>query len=663
MLTAKEFLQDFQRDNAIIQVGMFNKIECINIEEVNSYVEKNKDKDIYFLADVKPELQYSRAKDSDMLEKSYVYFDFDIRKENENISDDEIVQKSLEAMEKLKTSKFALWSHFVFTGNGIHIYFTGTPTRVKRMPYSIGYEVVKDEISKIIGIEADSSCKNLARIARLPGSYNNKSEVKKVEVICKQDERYNMVQECMEKGEKKQKMDSLKSEVEKEVKREIQIQNGNKVYEEISKISVVDELLDFFSDWKLEPNGKNFLTPTGNLSAAYLSSQYENTLICDESREFAGLNKKSVSTFALVKHLYQLDDKQTFEYFKNKYTHINNLSEQEKEEWVSKNKNDNKKEKQIKFVQWNELLRRGEEETKKADPKDIFSYGCDFLDEHLGGMFAGELVLVGGITNTGKTTFAIKTAEALASMGKKVVVLALEERIETRAKKATCYEINRVRRLNHQKQINIKDFLIGADKGTQEERDHAISNIQTDNIEYISCDESITVDEIEKIYERGADFYVFDHLHYFDIEKGDDSKADAIQAAMKKINQLNIKYNSRTMLIAHFQKLDESKRPTMTNFKDSIAIAQTAHTIIMLWRDKSTDVPDEMVQYKTEFIIPKNRIGQPAVTLEAEFDINTNTYKSQACKKMGTMNSDIKQTSKLYNEAKTVFGDSYKNII
>ena len=37
MLTAKEFLQDFQQENKIIQVGMFNNIEFINIDEVNEY--------------------------------------------------------------------------------------------------------------------------------------------------------------------------------------------------------------------------------------------------------------------------------------------------------------------------------------------------------------------------------------------------------------------------------------------------------------------------------------------------------------------------------------------------------------------------------------------------------------------------------------------------
>jgi replicative DNA helicase len=55
---------------------------------------------------------------------------------------------------------------------------------------------------------------------------------------------------------------------------------------------------------------------------------------------------------------------------------------------------------------------------------------------------------------------------------------------------------------------------------------------------------------------------------------------------MQHIKHLTEKYDTRTILIAHFQKLDESKRPTMTNFKDSISIAQTANTVIMLWRDK-----------------------------------------------------------------------------
>jgi replicative DNA helicase len=63
----------------------------------------------------------------------------------------------------------------------------------------------------------------------------------------------------------------------------------------------------------------------------------------------------------------------------------------------------------------------------------------------------------------------------------------------------------------------------------------------------------------------------------------------------------------------------------MTNFKDSISIAQTANTVIMLWRDKKEW--DESKQYETEFICPKNRIDEPSFTVKAIFDNYTNDYK------------------------------------
>ncbi|MHA1911996.1 MAG: DnaB-like helicase C-terminal domain-containing protein [Candidatus Kariarchaeaceae archaeon] len=290
------------------------------------------------------------------------------------------------------------------------------------------------------------------------------------------------------------------------------------------------------------------------------------------------------------------------------------------------------------LVSWTDLLNQGVEETKVADPSQVMDYGYSFLNDQLGGLFEGELLLVGGITGTGKTTLALKIAEKQALKGKKVVVIALEERNITRARKATAYEINRQRARFKKPLLNMKDFLIGKDKPDEAEQLSAIEKIKNDNLKYLTTKKQLTIDQLDEIYEKEkADLYVVDHLHYFGL-KEDRSKADAIEKSMQHIKNLTVQNNARTILIAHFQKVDESKKPTMTNFKDGISIAQTADTILMLWRDKAEG--EKETQYKTEFICPKNRIDQPAFTAHAVFDISTNEYQKTINLSYGTENSD-----------------------
>lgn len=291
----------------------------------------------------------------------------------------------------------------------------------------------------------------------------------------------------------------------------------------------------------------------------------------------------------------------------------------------------------IQFHDFYDLLIEAKEINNNIDANDFVQYGLNFLDEKLGGISEGELVLLGGITNTGKTTLSFNIAKNVSNNGGKVIVVALEEKRTTKARKSIFYYCNGVRKTNGEKILQMPDYLTGKRKFTDKEMEEAIQYL-ANSIEIVGSDTSIGIDELEEIYSRGADLIVLDHLHYFGIDYKEDSKANAIEKAMQRIKELNLQYNTRTILIAHFSKLDETKRPTMTNFKDSISIAQTVDTVIMLWRDKSLS-DDPYLQYYTEFIVPKNRIDVPSFTATSFFDIKTNQYVDTVKYSNGTQNS------------------------
>lgn len=307
----------------------------------------------------------------------------------------------------------------------------------------------------------------------------------------------------------------------------------------------------------------------------------------------------------------------------------------------------------ISFVKWGEILTDSVKEI--GQKKDVVQYGYSFLDEHLGGIFKGEVLVLGGITGTGKTTLSLNVAHKLANDGKKVCVAALEDRLVMRGQKALLYQINRVRDKMRQKKIKMVDFLTGKDKATELEIDDARKAILS-TTDYVSAKTHMSVYDLENIYSRGYDLIVLDHLHYFgNMNSGDMSKANKVEETMQFIKYLTVKYNTRTILVAHFKKIDESKRPTMTDFKDSISIPQTADTVLMLWRDKSS-AEDSAIQYETEFICPKSRIDCPSFTAEATFDIGLNDYVDvRQSVSYGTANTERRENPNIVSDAMNVF--------
>lgn len=297
----------------------------------------------------------------------------------------------------------------------------------------------------------------------------------------------------------------------------------------------------------------------------------------------------------------------------------------------------------LKFFSWDDCLKEAVKEN--AEPKEVVSYWYYFLDKRLGWIFESELILVWWITGTGKTTFSIKLWEQQALQGKKVTIITMEENRVTRARKALLYEINRKRANNNFRTIKMKEYLSRKELPTYEEQKTALNSLQNWNLQYFDNSNWLKIEELEEIFKQWSDLYVLDHLSYFWLGNDNMSKADRVELAMQKIKTLAVKYKTRVVLIQHFKKVDESKRPTMTDFKDSISVPQTADTIILLRRDKSEK--NIQTQYETEFIIPKNRIDEPAFTVKATFDISTNDYLKEKTVSYWTKNSDMLQNEEL----------------
>ncbi len=232
--------------------------------------------------------------------------------------------------------------------------------------------------------------------------------------------------------------------------------------------------------------------------------------------------------------------------------------------------------------------------------------------------------------NSGKSTFSTNIIYK-ASQQRKCVVFALEDRLDDYAIKKLYFEIGKIRHERGQKNYKWNDYRknIISREQIQEELTKASENLKQNDIYFANVKQQMDIDLLEKLIEEqvnnGISLFLIDHLHYFNLLKGNANKSDYIESLMVRLKTLQNKTGARVILVVHYKKLD-GKKPRLDSFKDSIAIVQNANYVINIWRER--DRVDELNRYKTTFYIPKSRNPNGEGIIEVEFDPDTNDYKS-----------------------------------
>lgn len=283
----------------------------------------------------------------------------------------------------------------------------------------------------------------------------------------------------------------------------------------------------------------------------------------------------------------------------------------------------------IQSVEKKDVMVSAYNEILATSPEDIISYGYPWLDAKLSGIFPGQLILIGGESGTGKSTFAIGI---LYNCPKPSAVFALEERLEDYGKKALYWEVSRVRKGEGKKPYPWNAFVRGELNTYPLFTEYVAKAYENLNQKYPlfqKMETRATIDLIEKRLEllafEGVKLILIDHLHYFDLLVKDSSKTDFIEHIMIRLRILAIRLNISIIIVAHYRKLN-GNRPTLDSFKDSIAIVQNASTVINLWRNREEGLV-EKDRYLTQFIIPKSRDLGGEGKIEVVFDPDRGEYK------------------------------------
>ena len=385
---ARKFFESIHSFDNYTQVGEKSNIYTaftweVPTDDLNILYKENEDKDLYFLSWVgKKELGVNapkrykargkhvdqkkldevtaRAGDEDMVEKKYIYFDFDLIEDGVCSTYEEIpkyadiIKKKLDAHLELKDYRYIIRS-----GNWLQIYYISElPIGVKwkKNQFSLWAKMMQAVIETVSGYKVDKSCCNLSRIGRLPFSYNNKRKKVLVDVLHQTKFFSEMLEKIIKIGTDKYK------EVQKEEKQKVEFEAKWWIYLSQWKWDTFNNIIDknipieneVLKDHNWRQENRNFFEiGSWKMKACWINAEWVLITCWASALPFSD-KLAGVGTYAYRKHMSWMSTSQTYEYFLTTYPHLESLKDElekvQKEEkkveivkWLEKNKDEPKK--------------------------------------------------------------------------------------------------------------------------------------------------------------------------------------------------------------------------------------------------------------------------------------------------------------------------------
>lgn len=325
----EKFLNDLILPDCLLQIGPASQVGYAEktLDNLDDFMGIFGDVDLYFLGGVKPELHSDRAGDDDIRLKNYLFFDFDVRKQYPEITDEEIKTTIFEKLRVQLTTDNILgdWRYMVFTGNGIHVYYFFDPIEVKdKALWREGMLYFCEMVEGVTGLEVDKACVNVARISRLPGSQNHKSDPPKDVIILEGcDAKCTFVNDMLDIGRSRIEEKKAQAQVRaKEVISKME-KSGDDMYSKINSIPV-GQVVALYMGWEFD--GRKFNEPgKSKKKACYVDSR--NVFFPGGSDHIPDNGKVGYSPFSFIKLMLQRDnpkagDREVFFWFKDHFPEL-----------------------------------------------------------------------------------------------------------------------------------------------------------------------------------------------------------------------------------------------------------------------------------------------------------------------------------------------------
>lgn len=215
----------------------------------------------------------------------------------------------------------------------------------------------------------------------------------------------------------------------------------------------------------------------------------------------------------------------------------------------------------------------------QAQPKLVpISTGWEELDKKLsGGLREGELVLVSGLTNHGKTSVLYDMTRNMEASN--VMWLPYEES-----------PVDLARKVMHW--------------GRKPDNFFVPASMKSENMEWI--EERVW----ESIVKYNTKVVILDNLHFITMTGADNNKQLPLTALMtKQLKQIAQKYQIVMVVITHLKKGEgQSKIPEIEQISGSSDIIKVADTVMCVWRENEKDKNTGKINYTGRTVIDVQKI-------------------------------------------------------
>ena len=260
-----------------------------------------------------------------------------------------------------------------------------------------------------------------------------------------------------------------------------------------------------------------------------------------------------------------------------------------------------------------------------------FNTGFSELDKRITGLNRSDLVIIGARPAMGKTSFALNIARNVAVYAKKkVLFFSLEMSKEQLAQRV----------LSTEARVQSTKFRTGKLE-PQEWQQIADASLFLADVElYFDDTANITVPEMKARARqlKNVDCIVIDYLQLMKSSKKTDNRVQEVSDITRDLKMMAKDLNIPVVTCAQLARRTEtdkgrSKKPQMSDLRESGSIEQDADIILMLYREDyykdSSDVPPEDIRVdEAELIIAKNRHG-PTGTVPLAWNADFTLYTTR----------------------------------
>ena len=314
---------------------------------------------------------------------------------------------------------------------------------------------------------------------------------------------------------------------------------------------------------------------------------------------------------------------------------------------------------------------KGEREERIERSKRIMQFGISFLDEALGGVFPNDLVLIGAAAGEGKTALCTAIAHHNVKEHRKRIhyfALEAEEReIERRMKfreiSELIYSDDGCRSVRPR--LNYIDWYAGKLEGV-------ISRSIEDRISQIVAEKFGTM---FTFYKRGqfnadrlcsmlmaiqedTDAAVVDHLHYVDVDGGDENRG--VKDIVMRMRDTALLLGKPMFVVAHLRKKERRQValvPDLDDFHGTSETPKVATKAVMIAKARD-QVASSSYLWPTYMYAPKCRMDASRTRYCALVNFNARTQSYESKYVLGRLSYGLDQFETIPNAELPIWAEN-----